>query len=441
MKCVVASLALVGSLWITGISKADDELLHAPGTQPVATATSQPARPDLAVSPAAQRVLAEITSAYNKMNVLELAGTVHLDYDMDGKPEQNADSFKGYFQSPNKFVNEVPKNMIAGSTGDKVYAFSVEDNDYVQKDAPKERTGPWPSAILDVIKTQNPSLAMLLSSDPATQLIDTAAVFSPASPDAAGQPKSKQTIELLSPTKYRTVDCLTLQLTNDDGVFTFLIDPQSYLLRQFTADQRKYFQKLGHQQVNKAMLVFDYTSIATAPKVDDKLLAWTPPANARELAAPVPAVGGAEGASAALVGKPAPDFKLVGLDGKPVTLSEQRGSVVVVDFWATWCGPCVASLPHLNKVYEDHKKAGLKVFAVSVDDDQSKVKPFAEENHLTIHVLLDDDKHATSRDEYKAEGIPQTVVIGKDGIVKQVFVGFGPGSEEALTKTVEEALK
>jgi peroxiredoxin len=63
-----------------------------------------------------------------------------------------------------------------------------------------------------------------------------------------------------------------------------------------------------------------------------------------------------------------------------------------------------------------------------------------EEKKLTIHVLFEDDKHETSHN-YGVTGIPQTVVIGKDGVVKQVFVGFGPDSEEALTKTVEEAMK
>jgi peroxiredoxin len=440
MNRLIASLAVTG-LFFTAVStlRADDDLLQ-PTTAPHNSAATQPARPMTAqVSPAAQRLLADITSAYKNVSAIELAGTVHLDSDIDGKPEQYTDKFHGSFQSPNKFVSEVTGNMIAGSTGQKAYAFSVEDNNYVQKDAPADRTGSWPGAVWDVVKEQNPSLAMLLTADPATQLIDTAKIFCPPPPDAAANPKTQTTIDLLSPTKYGDQDCLTLRMSNDDGVFTFLIDPQSYLLRQLTADQRKYFEKLGHQQVNKAMLVFDYMTVATPAKVDDKQFAWTPPKGARELSAPVPAAL-AEGASSALIGKPAPDFQLVGLDGKPVKLSEQKGSVVIVDFWATWCGPCVASLPHLNKVYEDHKAAGLKVFAVSVDEDQSRVKPFVEEKKLTIHVLFEDDKHETSHN-YGVTGIPQTVVIGKDGVVKQVFVGFGPGSEEAVAKTVEEAMK
>ena len=179
---------------------------------------------------------------------------------------------------------------------------------------------------------------------------------------------------------------------------------------------------------------------ASDAAVKDEQFAWTPPASARELTAAAMAQDDGGGAGAALVGKPAPEFKLSTPEGKDVSLADQKGHVVVVDFWATWCGPCVASLPHLNKLYEDKKEAGLKVLAISVDEDKTKVPPFVAAKKLTLTVLLDNDEQKVA-EKYGVMGIPQTVVIGKDGTVKKVFVGFGPGSEDELRKVVEEAMK
>ena len=122
-----------------------------------------------------------------------------------------------------------------------------------------------------------------------------------------------------------------------------------------------------------------------------------------------------------------------------VTLSELKGSVVILDFWATWCGPCVASLPHLNKIYTDLQKDGLKVYALNQREDKQKVADFITNKNLTIPVLL--DKEGNVAKQYLVTGIPQTVVIGKDGIVKKVLIGTGPDSEEMLRKAVDGALR
>lgn len=121
-------------------------------------------------------------------------------------------------------------------------------------------------------------------------------------------------------------------------------------------------------------------------------------------------------------------------------MADQKGSVVIVDFWATWCGPCVEALPHLNKLYEEKKAAGLKVLAVSVDDEKEKVAPFVATNRLTMRVLLDNEEQKVA-EKYGVQGIPQTVIIGKDGIVKKVFVGTGPQTDDEMRKIVEEAMK
>jgi thiol-disulfide isomerase/thioredoxin len=140
-----------------------------------------------------------------------------------------------------------------------------------------------------------------------------------------------------------------------------------------------------------------------------------------------------------LEGKASPDFSLKTLDGKNVTLSEMKGKVVVVDFWATWCPPCRKSLPHLQKMSADKELAdkGLVVWAVNAREKSDVVQKFLTDNKYTFAVPMDLGKTMT---QYKIAGIPTTVIVGRDGKVRKVFVGFGDGSEGPMDEAVKAAL-
>jgi len=144
--------------------------------------------------------------------------------------------------------------------------------------------------------------------------------------------------------------------------------------------------------------------------------------------------------AAALEGKPAPQVNLTTLDGKSFRLGDLRGSVVVLDFWATWCGPCRESLPHLQKLSadKDRFKKGLRVLAVNAGEQQPVVKKFVDENRLTMPIPMDPGRSA--RTAYRVTALPTTVVIGKDGVVKKVMVGYGPQTSEELDTAIDAAL-
>jgi peroxiredoxin len=140
-------------------------------------------------------------------------------------------------------------------------------------------------------------------------------------------------------------------------------------------------------------------------------------------------------------GKPAPDLTLKTTDGKEIKLSDLKGKVVVVDFWATWCPPCRESLPNLAKLSSDKALAdkGLKVIAIDSRESLNVVKSYIEKNNLSLTAALDSD--GSAGDAYNVTGFPTTIVIGRDGVVQHVIEGFGgKPTEDELKDAIDKAL-
>jgi len=141
-----------------------------------------------------------------------------------------------------------------------------------------------------------------------------------------------------------------------------------------------------------------------------------------------------------LVGKPAPDVESELLDGSKFSLKEQYGKgVVLLDFWATWCGPCVEELPILMKVAEEYRDQGVVLYAVNQQEDPKDIGSFLERMGWKLNVVLDpESKHG---DAYGVSGIPQLVIIGRDGTVRKVHVGYAPEIEGLLRTELDAILK
>jgi len=144
---------------------------------------------------------------------------------------------------------------------------------------------------------------------------------------------------------------------------------------------------------------------------------------------------------ASLKGKAAPAIALKTLDGKDLALADLKGKVVLVDTWATWCPPCRESLPHVQKMSADKALAdkGLVVWAVDDQETKAVVEAFLKQNNYTFTVLMD-DKAAVLK-AYFVSGIPTTILVGRDGTVKDTFVGYGgEESAKAIDAAVDKAL-
>ena len=121
-------------------------------------------------------------------------------------------------------------------------------------------------------------------------------------------------------------------------------------------------------------------------------------------------------------GVPALNFTFPGLDGKKVSLADYKDKVVLLNIWATWCAPCVAEMPSMEKLYQELKDEGFELLAVSVDESGAEVvTPFIKKHKLSFPVLLDTQGDINSL--YQLTGIPESFIMDKDGIIVEEVIG------------------
>lgn len=147
-----------------------------------------------------------------------------------------------------------------------------------------------------------------------------------------------------------------------------------------------------------------------------------------------------KGKKQAMKGDEAPDFTLSDLNGSDVRLSDLRGKVVLIEFWATWCPPCRESIPAMNEIYKRYNEKGLVILGISVDKGQNvaeDIRAFVKEYSILYPVLID-SKNINNL--YGVYSIPTTFLIDKDGKVILKNIGFSPELEDKLSKEIERLL-
>ena len=142
----------------------------------------------------------------------------------------------------------------------------------------------------------------------------------------------------------------------------------------------------------------------------------------------------------AKVGFIAPDFQLNNVKGEMVALNSFRGKIVLVNFWATWCGPCRAEMPSMEEIYNGFSRKEFEILAVSTDEDGLRsVVPFLEEYRFTFPVLIDDTLRIN--DLYGVSSIPTSVIVDRNGIVTNRFFGAvdwtDPKQKKLLTQLIQ----
>lgn len=139
-----------------------------------------------------------------------------------------------------------------------------------------------------------------------------------------------------------------------------------------------------------------------------------------------------------LISQPASDFALRALGQENLRLSEQLGEVVILNFWATWCGPCRQEMPLLDAIYSKYRRAGLVLLSINLDEDEDQAAEMAKTLGVSYPVLLDARNEVAKA--YELGTLPLTVLIDREGTVRYVSEGFKPGYEKRYTDKLRELL-
>jgi peroxiredoxin len=137
--------------------------------------------------------------------------------------------------------------------------------------------------------------------------------------------------------------------------------------------------------------------------------------------------------------KSAADFTLPALNGGTFSLADQRGKIVLINFWATWCPPCLEEMPAMERLWQKHKDAGFVLVAVSVDTDAKKVVPFVTEHKLTFPVALDPSMGVA--DKYGVRALPSSFIVDKGGIMAALALGPRHWDSKASHRLVETMVR
>jgi len=250
--------------------------------------------------------------------------------------------------------------------------------------------------------------------------------------------------EYLGEEKVGEIPCHHCRFVREDFAWDIWIEagPRP-LVHKIVPDLSRQFAKAGEAFKDaKLEYTVEFTDWNVAPKFTEQDFAFTPPAGAEQVDSLFAGIRGRqreEESHHPLLGQGAPAFETVDPDGQPIDLNQYLGkNIIMLDFWATWCGPCVAAMPEIEAVANKFADRGLVFYAVNSGEDAETVKQFLTENQRKAPVAMDPEGKVSSL--YGVEGIPQTVLVGKDGKIHVVHVGYSDRLAGELTKNIEDLL-
>ena len=136
---------------------------------------------------------------------------------------------------------------------------------------------------------------------------------------------------------------------------------------------------------------------------------------------------------------PAPDFTLKSQKGDNLKLSELRGKVILINFWASWCGPCRQEMPILDELYKHYRSLDFTILGVNVEQDSDNAKSLLKDVSVSFPVLFDNENKVSKL--YDVKGMPSTVLVDRDGNIRYVHMGYQPGTEAEYQSQIRTLIR
>lgn len=136
---------------------------------------------------------------------------------------------------------------------------------------------------------------------------------------------------------------------------------------------------------------------------------------------------------------PAPNFTLSAQSGKPVALAQFKGQVVMLNFWASWCGPCRQEMPLLDGIYKKYGKLGFTMLGINVEPDSKAANEWLRQTPVTFPILYDTDSKVSKL--YGVSGMPSTVILDRKGTVRMIHRGYKPGDEQDYLTSIRTLMR
>jgi thiol-disulfide isomerase/thioredoxin len=216
-----------------------------------------------------------------------------------------------------------------------------------------------------------------------------------------------------------------------------------------TIDEEKSAEKQHSQRVSLLLVIFAFSGVAMSivfvlfsfqsiGSSSSATAAWTP-ISETNLDSPNDANFSQTRFMGLLTGQPAPDFTLTSLNDEQMTLSDFRGRPILINFWTTWCAPCRAEMPELERAYKVYADDELVILAVNLTEQDAleDVQTFVDEFQITFPVLLDEESYV-AQDLYRLMGLPMSVFVNSHGTINRIHMGGL--SYEQLEAFIEELL-
>jgi peroxiredoxin len=144
-------------------------------------------------------------------------------------------------------------------------------------------------------------------------------------------------------------------------------------------------------------------------------------------------------ASALTQSGPAPQFQLAARGGKTVNLAQYKGQVVMINFWATWCGPCRQEMPLLESIYKKYKPMGFTLLGVNVEPDSKPAEDWLKATPVSFPILFDTKSEVSKM--YEVSGMPSTIIVDRKGNVRVIHHGYKPGDENEYQDSIRKLVR